>query len=167
MLPKDPNQNMIEKLGSQNIPEAFRAISNLKDQGAQALPYLMKAIRREEESTRVMAVVVLGELETAAVPAIPVLLDLLKEENDQMRMAAALALVRIGDKSIHPIREYIASADDEDCFWASWSLALLNSPLEEKAVAALYKAHKDSTNPIEMIAAEEALGKVIGNQLKQ
>lgn len=167
MLPKDPNQSMIEKLGSQSTPEAFRAIRNLKDQGNRALPYLMRAIQQEEESTRVMAVVVLGELETAAVPAIPVLLDLLKEENDQMRMAAALALVRIGDESIQPIRQYIASSDEKDCFWASWSLALLNSPLENKAIAALQRTHKDSTNPLEVIAAEEALGKVIGNQLKQ
>jgi HEAT repeat protein len=166
MLPKDVNKKLIGHLSSKNASEAFGAIKKLTEQAGDALPYLIKAAHAENESTRVMAVVVLGEIEKEAVPAIPILLDLLNENNNQLRMTAALALVRIGDASIQPLKEYIATSEENACFWASWSLALLNSPLEEKSISSLSKVHKYSNNPLEVIAAEEALGKAIGHHLK-
>ncbi|MED1488395.1 HEAT repeat domain-containing protein [Bacillus smithii] len=167
MVPEDQNKQMIEQLGSKNVAEAFGAIKNLKRKGKEALPYLMKAIEESEESIRVMAVVVLGEMEKEAIQAIPVLLELFNEQNEQMRMAAALALVRMGDDSIQPLMDYLKSSDKLDSFWASWSLALLNaSLLEEKSIKVLYEIQQTSSNPVEKMAAEEALGKIIGDHLK-
>ncbi|MBE3569980.1 MAG: HEAT repeat domain-containing protein [Bacillales bacterium] len=167
MVLEDQYKQMMEQLGSKNVSEALGAIQNLKRKGKEALPYLMKAIEEREESIRVMAVVVLGEMEKEAVQAIPVLLELLNEQNEQMRMAAALALVRIGDDSIQPLVNYLKSSDKWGSFWASWSLALLNaSLLEEKSIKILYETQQNTSNPVEKMAAEEALGKIIGNHLK-
>lgn len=165
MFPQDPNK-MVHSLASDQVSEAFGAINNLKSRGAEAVPYLLEAIKGDNDSTRVMAVVVLSEIGHEAESAIPVLLNLLLEDNVQMLMATALALVRIGEGSIEPLKQFVRTVDKEKCFWASWSLALLHAPVEEKSIQSLNDKLKKSSNPIEILAAEEALGKIIGKQLK-
>jgi hypothetical protein len=112
-----------------------------------------------------MAVVAIGEISQYSVPTIPHLINLLKEKHDQMLMAASLSLVRIGSPSIEPLQAFVESEPEEYCFWASWALALLDCPLSQKSIAVLSKVVTSSKNPIETLAAQEALGKAIGREL--
>jgi HEAT repeat protein len=167
-LPIDPN---IVQLGSPNVQEAFAAIQTLKNSGTAALPQLMRALEGEDLSIRTMAAVVLGELGSKASSSLPQLVLLLKEDNEQLQMAAALAMVRIGMDSIpHLVKAISAERNQEPraWFWAAWALSFLDpTQIVQETVLHLIKVREAGQSPIQTLAAEEAISKVIAGKLKE
>lgn len=167
-LPIDPE---IVQLGSSNVKEAFAAIQALKSRGAGALPALMEAVKGEDTSIRTMAVVVLGELGPTAALSIPQLIRLLEEDNEQLRMAAALALVRIGEASASSLAAAVSSESSRKTrawFWAAWALSFIDpAGIAEETVMRLDEVRTAGQSPIEMMAAEEAIGKVLAGKLRE
>jgi len=76
-------------------------------------------------------------------------------------MASALALVRIGGKSVPYLMKELASENRRGRFWAAWSISLIDpSYLTHDALDLLESVGDHSNSTIEIMAAEEALGKV-------
>ncbi|MBT2287629.1 HEAT repeat domain-containing protein [Paenibacillus albidus] len=159
------------QLASPDVKEAFGALQVLKTRGTEALPQLLAALQGEDPSIRTMAVVVLGELGAAADVSIPHIVELLKEENEQLQTAAALTLVRIGPASIPALVEAIQQDQEQDSrswFWAVWALSFLApSIIKEDTVHRLNRVREAGDTPLETIAAEEALGKIIAGKLTE
>lgn len=159
------------QLTSPDVKEAFAAMQVLKNRGNEALPQLLAALQGEDPSIRTMAVVVLGELGPMADASIPQIIELLKEENEQLQTAVALTLVRIGPASIPALMETIQQGHEQDSrgwFWAAWALSFLApSAIKEDIVHQLNWVREVGNTPIETIAAEEALSKIIAGKLTE
>ncbi|WP_419871186.1 HEAT repeat domain-containing protein [Candidatus Pristimantibacillus sp. PTI5] len=165
LKPFDAN---LAKLGSSNTQEAFAAIQALKNQGIQILPALIEQLRVSDMSVRTMIVVVLGEMGEAAAESSSQVATLMLEDFEQLRMASALTLTRIGSSSIPHLLRILASNDNTACFWAAWSMSFLDpSQISDKALEILRNKRNQPDSPIEVFAAEEAIGKIVGNRLQQ
>lgn len=157
----------ILKLGSSSVPEAFEAIKGLKERGIQVIPSLVNVLQGDNPSIKTMAVVVLGELGESARDAVPWLVPLLSDENEQTRMASALTLSRIGRDSLPHLLEVFEAENVRASFWAAWAISLIDaSYINDRAVELLENIRNNPQSPIEMIAAEESLGKVIAKRIQ-
>jgi HEAT repeat protein len=164
---KEPIDPQFLKLGSANVSEAFEAINSLKEKGIQVIPSLINALQGDNHSIKTMAVIVLGELGESAKDSVPWLVPLLSEENEQTRMASALTLSRIGRDSLSYLLEMLESENLRANFWAAWAISLIDaSNINDRTVALLENIRNTSKSPMEIIAAEEALGKVVAKRLK-
>lgn len=86
---------------------------------AEAIPYLVSALKRFEENERKeMLVKVIGEIGDIA--AIPPLLDLLADVSWTMRKYAAEALVEIGASGIPAVAERYSSPVADVRYWIVW-----------------------------------------------
>jgi HEAT repeat protein len=167
-----PNQNElvlkeIDSLKSNHTDTALQAIKNIKQTGVSAVPILIDTLQEsDDESLQTMAVIVLGELGELAKEAIPSLANLLCKGNEQMRMATALSLFRIGSSALLSLQQVIKGGDDSARFWACWASTLIDpTSVNEEVVNILKNVREYTENPIEQVAAEEALGKIIAYNL--
>ncbi|OME81409.1 hypothetical protein BK120_17290 [Paenibacillus sp. FSL A5-0031] len=165
LKPFDAN---IMKLGSTNTQEAFHAIHNLKKQGTSVIPALIEQLHVTDVSVRTMIVVVLGEFGEAASESAAQVAALLKEDNEQLRMASALTLTRIGSHSLPYLLQILASTNDKACFWAAWALSFIDpAHINDETIERLKHTRENPDSPIEVFAAEEALGKILANRLQK
>jgi HEAT repeat protein len=157
----------MELLGSNEVGIALQAVKTIKNKGASAVPVLIHTLEHtDDESLRTMAVVVLGELGEVAQDAVPVLARLLEKDDEKMRMAVALTLSRIGQSSLPVLQESAKSGSNSACFWSCWAMTFIDpTSMNRDMIDVLNTIRQTTKNPIERIAAEEALGKVIAQDV--
>ncbi|WP_054708979.1 HEAT repeat domain-containing protein [Bacillus sp. JCM 19041] len=134
-----------------------------------ALPILRNTIQtNKDEDLVAMALVVIGEIGAPATEVIPETIAKLTHHNEQIRMAAALSLVRIGNQSIPVLLDFVREPHTQVAlFWASWALTLIEpSKASEETDAILIKTEQKTESLIERLAAQEALAKRMGKELK-
>ncbi|MGO4182965.1 HEAT repeat domain-containing protein [Paenibacillus sp. MCAF9] len=165
LIPFDAN---MMKLGSSNTQEAFNAINDLKRQGTRVIPALIEQLDVTDDSVRTMIVVVLGEFGTDAFESASKVSKLLLEDNEQLRMASALTLSRIGSSSVPHLLQILGSENEKACFWAAWALSFIDpSQINDESIERLKLTRETPDSPIEVFAAEEALGKILANRLQK
>ncbi|MDX8363931.1 HEAT repeat domain-containing protein [Cytobacillus sp. IB215665] len=161
---------MNQLLTSNSLNNSLQSIQAMGAMKGKAVPTLRETIRNNEDSDlKTMAIIVLGEIGESASVAIPeVLNELILATNDQIRMASSLYLVKIGNKSIHSLKEVISNnTDDEARFWCCWALAMIDpNEMDEGSTSILLKVEKKTQDIIKKSAAQEALAKLIGNTIK-
>ncbi|WP_062051912.1 HEAT repeat domain-containing protein [Bacillus sp. JCM 19034] len=156
-------------LQSSNQADSLRAIQAIGSKGEQALPILRETIKNSQDlSLKTIAVVVLGEIGEAAAVAVPDLIQELSRSNEELKMAASLSLVRIGKGSIPYLKEILLTDKHEEAlFWASWALAMIDAhEISKETISILIQRRDHTNNPIEKLASEEALAKVIGKSIE-
>lgn len=158
-MSKAPVDFQMLQFESSSIPETWKVVQSLQKE--QAIQFIVDALQDELDSIKMLAVRMMDQLDEEFSDAIPVIIPLLFHAREQTRMASALALVRIGGKSIPYLMKELASENQIGRFWAAWSISLIDpSYLTHAALALLESVGDDSNSIIEIMAAEEALGKV-------
>src|SRR5262245_17024624 len=81
----------------------------------------LKNIKEKDKiDVRIQAAMDLAEFGAKAEPALNDLLDALKTKNEDLRLNAAIALGKIGKKSVAPVAELLKSDDMDVKFYAIW-----------------------------------------------
>lgn len=166
-MEKDFNTEL-QKLKSSQPDIALQALKTL-GRSADALPILQNTIQTSnDEELIAMAIIALGEIGTSAAIANHDIVEKLAHPNEQIHMAAAISLIRIGRSSIFYLKESIEEdLNKNKLFWASWALTMIDpTEIDQKGCHILLEHEANTENPIVKIAAQEALAKLIGNELK-
>lgn len=159
----------IEALKSTDQHTAFTAIAKLKNNAQLAVPQLIQVIDETEiQALKTMAIVTLGEIGVQAKDAVQSLTKCLESEQEEIRTAAALSLLRIGEPSLKELKRHIKENEGKGAFWASWAITMINPAEANTEIVNIlndYRLQYDSD--FEMLAAIEALGKLVGHQLME
>ena len=158
-MSKAPVDLQMLQFESSSIPETWKVIQSLQKE--QAIQFIVDALQDEHDAIKMLAVRMMEQLGEEFSDAIPVITPLLLHTKEQTRMASALALVRIGGKSVPYLMKELASENKSGRFWAAWSISLINpSCLTYDALELLESVSAHSNSTIEIMAAQEALGKI-------
>lgn len=158
-MSKAPVDFQMLQLESSSIPETWKVVQSLQKE--QAIQFVVDALQDEHDSIKMLAVRMMDQLGEEFSDAIPAITPLLLHAKEQTRMASALALVRIGRKSVPYLMKELASENQSGRFWAAWSISLIDPAyLTYDALKLLGSVGDGSNSIMEIMAAEEALGKV-------
>ncbi|HEY9671650.1 MAG TPA: HEAT repeat domain-containing protein [Waterburya sp.] len=105
---------LIEKLTDNDFRIRHDAADAIVKIGSPAVPFLIKALKAENQQVRWRAASALGEIGAEASSAVPTLIVTLQDEDEYIRRIAAYALGKIGPEASAAVPKLIEALQDED-----------------------------------------------------
>lgn len=122
--------------------EALRKLSTFGATAADAVPFIIKAIKINDEEIKELAAETLGEVGDTCEESISALIKCFYDENPYLNGKAVISLAKIGDVTIPYLREYIRDPNDNVRWCAAITLGKI-IPASKNAIAELIDALKD------------------------
>jgi HEAT repeat protein len=165
-IPYTPVAPLIEKLTDNDFRVRHDAADAIAKIGSPAVPFLITALKSENQQVRWRAASALGEIGAEASAAVPALIVTLQDEDEYIRRISAYALGKIGPEASAAVPKLIDALQDEDRnlrIVVAYTLGKIGSEASA-AVPNLIGALQDKSAEVRLNAAT-ALGR-IGTQAK-
>src|SRR3712207_5375447 len=113
-IPYTPVAPLIEKLTDNDFRVRHDAADAIAKIGSPAVPFLITALKSENQQVRWRAASALGEIGAEASAAVPALMVTLQDEDEYIRRISAYALGKIGPEASAAVPILIDALQDED-----------------------------------------------------
>ncbi len=160
-IPYTPVSPLIEKLTDNDFRVRHDAADAITKIGFPAVPFLIDALKADNNQVRWRAASALGEIGAEASSAVPTLITTLQDQDEYIRRIAAYALGKIGPEASKAVPKLIDSLQEEDRnlrLVSAYALGKIGSAAAS-AVPTLITTLQDTNAEVRLNAAM-ALGRI-------